>query len=163
MLVPFKTLPESARVWVYQSGRPFTDTELTEVKTALDAFLTQWTAHGAELSAGYELPYNRFIVIGLDQQQAEASGCSIDASVHFIQSLEAKYGVSLLDRMNVTYKQGDYLAYKPLDEFRKMARARSVSGKTVVFNNLVANKLEFEENWEVPASESWHSRFFKMK
>ena len=102
-------------------------------------------------------------VQGIDQQQAEASGCSIDASVHFIQSLEAKYGVSLLDRMNVTYKQGDYLAYKPLDEFRKMARARSVSGKTVVFNNLVANKLEFEENWEVPASESWHSRFFKMK
>ena len=101
-----------------------------------------------------------FIVIGLDQSQASASGCSIDASVHFLQSLESEYGVNLLDRMNVTYKQGPYIAYKPLDEFKKMAKARSVSGKTIVFNNLVANKHEYTENWEIPASESWHSRFF---
>jgi len=160
MLVPFETLPDSARIWIYQANRTFTEAELAEIRTDLEAFLTQWTAHGADLKAGCELPYNRFIVLGLDQTHAGASGCSIDASVHFIQALEEKYKVSLLDRMNVSYKQGPHVAYKPLDEFRKMAKDRAVSGKTIVFNNLVATKLDYEQHWEVPASESWHSRFF---
>lgn len=160
MLVSFESLPEQARIWVYQSNRPFTEDEIEHIRKDLEAFLTQWTAHGSDLKAGFELPYNRFIVIGLDQSQASASGCSIDASVHFLQALEKRYGVNLLDRMNVSFKQGPYIAYKPLDEFRKMAKARSVSGKTVVFNNLVANKHEYTHSWEIPASESWHSRFF---
>ena len=160
MLVPFETLPESARIWIYQANRTFTDAELEEIRKDLETFLLRWTAHGADLKAGFELPYNRFIVLGLDQSHAQASGCSIDASVHFIQALEAKYKVTLLDRMNVSYKQGPHIAYKPLDEFRKMAKDRGVSGKTIVFNNLVATKLDYEQHWEVPASESWHSRFF---
>ena len=160
MLVPFETLPEESRIWVYQSNRPFSEEEIQDIAKDLEAFLTQWTAHGSDLRAGYELPYNRFIVIGLDQSSASASGCSIDASVHFVQALESKFEVTLLDRMNVTYKQGEYLAYKSLEDFRKMAKARSVTDQTIVFNNLVANKQDYTENWEVPASESWHSRFF---
>jgi hypothetical protein len=160
MLVPFEKLPETSRIWIYQADRAFTAGEVSDLKEALDAFLGQWTAHGADLHAGYLLPYDRFIVIGLDQGPHAASGCSIDASVHFIQQLEARFGVVLLDRMNVTFKQGAQIAYKPLQEFRKMARARAVSENTVVFNNLVTNKYEFEHDWEVPASESWHKRFF---
>ena len=158
MFVTFDSLPETARVWIYQADRTFTEEEMTALRGEIEQFLQQWTAHGADLKAGYATPYNRFIVIGLDQQQAAASGCSIDASVHFIQSLEAKYGVTLLDRMNVSYKQGEYIAYKPLNEFRKMAKSKAVSPKTIVFNNLVNN--EYEQDWEVPASESWHNRFF---
>lgn len=125
----------------------------------MDAFLKDWTAHGSQLQAGYEIPYKRFIVIGLDQSQASASGCSIDASVRFIQHLEKKYDVTLLDKMNVSYKQGEYIAYKPLADFKKMANQNAVSKNTIVFNNLVNNKQEYEEHWEVPASESWHARF----
>lgn len=160
MLVDFNTLPENARVWIYQSNRPFTEEELTELKPLLDEFLKQWTAHGQDLRAGYDLPYNRFIVLGLDETQAGATGCSIDSSVRFIQELEKKFDVDLLDKMNVTYKNGQYLAHKDLASFRKMAKARSVSSKTIVFNNLVQNVGEYRENWEVPASESWHARFF---
>ncbi len=125
----------------------------------LDEFLTQWTAHGADLKAGFEIRYKRFIIIGLDQSLNGASGCSIDASVRFIQHLEQKFEVDLLDKMNVSYKQGEFVAYKPLKDFKKMAKARSVSKNTIVFNNLVATKQEYLEHWEVPASESWHSRF----
>src|SRR5690606_13048909 len=101
----------------------------------------------------------RFLVIGLDQSMAGASGCSIDASVHFIQQLEKRYGVELLDRMNVSFKQGEYITYKPLKDFKKMAKDRAVNAATVVFSNLVATKGEYVAQWEVPASESWHSRF----
>ncbi|TAI48550.1 ABC transporter ATPase [Flagellimonas allohymeniacidonis] len=159
MLVPFNTLPDSARVWIYQANRSFTEEEIKEIEHYLGEFITGWTAHGSQLKAGFEIKYRRFIIIALDQSHAGASGCSIDASVHFIQGLETKYKVNLMDRMNVSFKQGEYVAYKPLKDFKKMAKNKSISKDTVVFNNLVTNKQEYLEHWEVPASESWHARF----
>lgn len=159
MLVDFKKLPDDARIWIYQANRKLTDEEVTEMEKELSEFITQWTAHGATLEGGFEIRYNRFIVIGLNQASVAASGCSIDASVHFIQSLEKKYDVDLLDKMNVTYYNGNYIAHKSLADFRKMAKNKSVSKNTVVFNNLVNTKEEYLENWEVPAHQSWHGRF----
>ncbi|WP_191859657.1 ABC transporter ATPase [Hanstruepera ponticola] len=161
MLVEFNNLPEESRIWIYQANRSFTDEEIIEIQNKLDIFIENWTAHGSDLQSGYLIKYKRFIVIGLNQNLNKATGCSIDTSVHFIQQLEKEYNVDLMDKMNVSYKQGDYIAYKPLSDFRKMAKDRAVSKNTIVFNNLVANKAEFEEHWEVPASESWHARFVK--
>ncbi|WP_136481227.1 ABC transporter ATPase [Cognatitamlana onchidii] len=161
MLVDFNTLPEESRVWIYQANRSFTEEEIQEISEKLDVFIENWTAHGGDLQAGYTIKYKRFIVIGLNQSLNAATGCSIDASVHFIQQLEKDYNVDLMDKMNVSYKQGEYVAYKSLADFRKMAKDKAVSKNTIVFNNLVTNISEFHENWEVPASESWHSRFIK--
>ena len=159
MLVDFNILPDASRVWIYQANRSFNIEERTEIEHGLDAFIEEWTAHGSDLKAGYEIKYNRFIVLALDQTLTSASGCSIDASVHFIQHLEKKYNIELLDKMNVSYKQGEYVAYKTLTDFKKMAKQKAVSKNTIVFNNLVTNKGEYNEHWEIPASESWHSRF----
>lgn len=159
MLANFKNLPDNSRIWVYQSNRKFSDEEVENISNKAKKFLTQWTAHGSNLEAGFEIKYNRFIVIGLNQENASASGCSIDASVRFIQSLETELGVDLLDKMNVTYYNGPYIAHKSLADFKKMAKNKSVSRNTVVFNNLVNTKAEYLEHWEVPAKDSWHSRF----
>lgn len=159
MLTAFDVLPDSSKIWIFQASRSFTQQEIAEIRQAFDAFIEAWTTHGSDLKAGYEIRYNRFIILALDQTETSASGCSIDASVHFIQQLEKKYDVALLDKMNVSYKQGEFIAYKPLNEFKKMAKQKAVSKNTIVFNNLVTNKGEFLEHWEVPASESWHSRF----
>ncbi|PIE99806.1 MAG: ABC transporter ATPase [Maribacter sp.] len=159
MLAEFNTLPDSSRIWIYQANRSFSEQELQEIRKSIEAFIEGWTTHGSNLKAGYVIRYKRFIILALDQTETSASGCSIDESVRFIQQLEKKYNVDLLDKMNVSYKQGEYVAYKTLNEFKKMAKQRAVSKNTIVFNNLVANKGEYLEHWEVPASESWHSRF----
>ncbi|MDB2462962.1 ABC transporter ATPase [Algibacter sp.] len=161
MLVDFTTLPEESRVWIYQANRSFSEVELEEIQAKLNIFIENWTAHGSDLQAGYTIKYKRFIVLGLNQDLAKATGCSIDSSVHFIQQLEKDYNVDLMDKMNVSYKQGEYVAHKTLTDFRKMAKDKAVSKNTIVFNNLVNNIAEFNENWEVPASESWHGRFIK--
>lgn len=159
MLVDFNTLPEESRVWIYQANRSFTDDELASIRSQLDIFIENWTAHGSDLQSGYEIKYKRFIIIALNQDLNKVTGCSIDASVHFMQQLEKDYNVDLMDKMNVSYKQGEFIAYKTLLDFKKMAKDKAVSKNTIVFNNLVNNIAEYKENWEVPASESWHSRF----
>ncbi|RZJ58055.1 MAG: ABC transporter ATPase [Flavobacterium sp.] len=160
MYVPFETLPEDSRIWIYQANRKFSDEEISEIEASLQSFLENWAAHGAGLEASYLTRYNRFIIIAINQETQAATGCSIDASVQFIQQLEQKYGVDLLDKMNVTFKNGEHIAHKPLTEFKKMAKEKAVSANTIVFNNLVNTVGEWEEYWEVPAGESWHSRFF---
>ncbi len=163
MLADFNNLPNDSRVWIYQSNRKMSYDEVQSIIPEIESFLEKWTAHGANLEAGYLIKYNRFIIFGLNQENASASGCSIDASVHFIQSLEKKMDLDLMDKMNVTFYVGEFIAYKPLADFRKMAKDRSVSANTVVFNNLVNTKEEFLESWEVPASDSWHNRFLKAQ
>nr|WP_322623525.1 ABC transporter ATPase [uncultured Flavobacterium sp.] len=160
MYVPFDTLPEESKIWIYQSNRKLSEVEVAEIDAAVKAFVEQWAAHGTGLEASYLIKYDRFIILAVNQDSQSATGCSIDASVHFIQQLEQKYGVDLLDKMNVTFKQGEFITHKPLIEFKKLAKDKSVSANTIVFNNLVNTVGEWQDYWEVPAGESWHSRFF---
>lgn len=160
MFIPFESLPTHSRIWIYQSDRKFSDNEVLEIESALQTFTENWAAHGQSLEASCLVKYNRFIILAVNPDVQAVTGCSIDASVQFIQSLEQKYSVDLMDRMNVTFKTGEFIAYKSLIDFKKMAKAKSVSSTTIVFNNLVNTIEEWEDFWEVPASESWHSRFF---
>ena len=160
MYVPFENLPDESKIWIYQSNRKFSDEEFAAIENDLKAFIEGWAAHGTSLEASYQLKYNRFIILTVNQEKQAATGCSIDASVQFIQDLEKKYEIDLLDKMNVTFRLGDFIAHKPLIEFKKMAKEKAVSGNTIVFNNLVNTLGEWQEFWEVPASESWHSRLF---
>lgn len=160
MYIPFENLPQESRIWIYQSSRKFSDEEVTDIEKDLMQFIENWSAHGTSLEASYTIKYNRFIIIAVNQEFHPATGCSIDSSVGFIQNLEQKYSVDLLDKMNVAFKQGEFITYKTLLEFKKLAKDKSVSENTIVFNNLVNTIEELNEGWEIPASESWHSRFF---
>ncbi len=160
MYIPFEDLPSESRIWIYQSNRKFTDEEIAEIENELSEFLSNWSAHGASLESSFQIKYNRFIIIAVNQEVQQTTGCSIDASVSFIQNLEQKYSVDLLDKMNVAFKQGEFITYKTLLEFKKLAKEKAVSENTIVFNNLVNSIEEWNENWEIPAIDSWHSRFF---
>jgi hypothetical protein len=97
--------------------------------------------------------------VSVIQEQMDLFLAQWTASVRFIQQLQTQFDVDLLDKMNVTFYSGDFIAHKSLLDFRKMAKNRSVSRDTIVFNNLVTTKEDYLEHWEVPAHESWHNRF----
>lgn len=157
-IMSYKELPGDTRVWIYQSSRELSNAEAAEIKQKADDFADQWTAHGKAMRAVIELFYNRFIVVFADESQAMASGCSIDSSVRFIRQLEAEYNITLLDRLNIAYKEGDKVQVVPMNKFREMIAQGQLNGDTIVFNNLVSTKAEFDKGWEVPAKESWHNQ-----
>ena len=159
MLVSFDKLPLNSRVWVYSSNRKFIQKEIISIRKDLENFLSNWTSHNQNLETGFELRYDRFIIIAVNQEINNASGCSIDNCVRFIKKLENKYEVDLLDKMNVIYKQDKHLYNKKLNEFISMYKNNLVSLNTVVFNNLVNTVGEYKLKWEVPVKESWHNRF----
>ena len=90
MYIPYENLPEESKVWIYQSNRKFSDDEVADIDQQLKLFLDNWSAHGTALEASFVIKYNRFIIIAVNQEVQVATGCSIDASVQFIQNLEQK-------------------------------------------------------------------------
>jgi len=159
MFVDYKILPDSARVWIYQSDREFTEEEVIQISQKAVEFINGWTRHGDSLKGSFTVKYNQFIVIGLDESFNNASGCSIDASVRFIQELEQVLKVDLMDKMNVSFKDGDNINIVKLPDFQRFAELKKITSETIVFNNMVNTKSDFENKWEVPAKDSWHSRF----
>ncbi len=159
MYVEYKELPHTARVWVYQSDRVFTEEEVELISAKAIMFIDQWTRHGDDLKGSFSIKYNQFLVIAIDENFNSASGCSIDASVRFVKSLEKELHIDLMDKMNVSFKDGDNINIVKLSEFQQYAEDKKITSDTIVFNNMIATKEAFENSWEIPAKESWHNRF----
>lgn len=161
MIVDYDELPENSKVWIYPSSRKFYDTEIEGLHQKITSFLDGWKAGKVSFQVSYRLLYNRFIVFFVSNGIEPLLNQDIDASVLFILQLQEQYAIELLDKMNVCFKQGAYVQYKELKDFKKLIKNRAVTGKTVVFDNLVTTKEEFENYWEVPIAESWYQRFLK--
>lgn len=148
-----------AKVWIYQSTRPFTEREAEIINEDCENFVEEWAAHGKNLLADYQIFFNRFICFFVDESAYVASGCSIDSSVYFIKALEKEHNISLLNRTNVAYvdENGEVKAMD-MNEIEAAFSRGEISRETRVFNNTVATKEEMETNWLIPISKSWHNR-----
>ena len=152
----YDTFPTSARVWVYQSYRAFTEEETRQIREQATLFLSTWSAHGAGLKGRIDVIYGRFIRVAVDETTAGASGCSIDKLTAFIRRLEREYSVRMLDTMAIGYRDGDTIKTCSRDEFQRRVAAGEISEKTIVFDNSVTTKEEFDSRWEVPIGETGH-------
>lgn len=159
MYTLYTDLPGNARVWVYQSERRFTEEEIHFISENTRTFIEQWTRHGSDLKGSFTIKYNQFLVLAVDQDFNTVSGCSIDASVRFVQALEQQLNVDLMDKMNISFKKKEDITIVKMPVFKEFAREGKITQDTIVFNNMVATKEDLETRWEVPANESWHSRF----
>jgi len=149
-----------SRVWIYQSDRKLTDAEVLQIQVQLDNFAKGWTAHNNQLTAGAEVRYNRFLILIVDENQAGASGCSIDSSVRFMKQLEQQFGINLFDRFNLAYRDGGEVVSVPRHQFEELIKQGKINTETIVFNNLAQNVAELQTKWEVPFKNSWHVQLF---
>ncbi len=157
-MTQYDLLPDSTRVWIYQSNRSFSDTEIEQLRTAINRFTTQWVSHNQQLRAFGNIFHNQFIVLMVDESLAGASGCSIDKSVYFIKKIENDFKINLFDRMNFTFKDGNEIKMAQRDDFAKLFSEGKITNETIVFDNLVKTKKDFDEAWLKPLSQSWHKR-----
>ena len=159
MFTEYKNLPNNSRVWIYQSDREFNNTDIEFISKKAEEFINSWTRHGDNLKGSFTIKYNQFLVLAVDESFNSVSGCSIDSSVRFVQELEKELSLDLMNKMNVTFKDNDTINLVKLPDFQKFAKEKKIHAETIVFNNMVNTKEDFENNWEVPAKESWHKRF----
>jgi hypothetical protein len=145
-MIPFEELPDNARLWSYQSDRKLTPTEKAWIEEILPPFLTDWAAHGAKLNAYGTILGDYHLILVVNEDQANASGCSIDSSVRFIKQLEKELGISFFNRLKMLVNNGQeefFTSYTELDQLNPDA---------MVYNNMVMTVGEWKKSWKVPVS-----------
>ncbi|WP_044212126.1 hypothetical protein [Flammeovirga sp. OC4] len=156
-------LPDSSRIWIYQSNRAFTTEEQANIAPLLAQFISTWNAHGSELDASFSIEKNQFIIITVDEGVHAASGCSIDKSVGVIRSIETSLNVSLFERTNVAYlNEKEEVATFKMTEAKGMVTEGKLQPSTLIFDNTIQTLGDFRSRWIVEASDSWLKRYFKI-
>ena len=149
----FNNMPANSKVWIYQSDRAFNASEKIDIESQLTDLCNNWNAHGTALHCSFQI-HDWFICLFVDESKQGASGCSIDSSVAVIKAIANQYNIDFFNRMNIAFLDGDLTQVLPLAEFKKQ-----LTPQTIVYNNLVSTKGEYESKWKVPLSESWLARF----
>jgi len=160
MLIEFDKMPDHARLWIYQVSRSLNDEEITFVKKYTEQFLSQWQAHGQDLKAAFRVAYDQFLIISVDETFSQASGCSIDSSVHLIQALEKELSVSFMTTSQVAFLLDDKITLFPFNDLKEQVAIQQIRQDTKVFDNTVKNLGEFKQKWLVPSSQTWVNRYF---
>ena len=161
MYVSFNLLPPNAKVWIYQSDSNLSSTDVELIEKEVKFFLNNWSSHNKEIESSYEIRYNRFLIIGLNENINSASGCSIDKSVNFIKNLQSILKVNFLNRLDVAYKIGNEINTISLLEFQNMIRENKLSKDSIVYNNIIDTKKLYLNSWETTIENSWHKKFYK--
>ena len=156
MLTNYQNLSDEAKVYLYPSSRKFYPNELEELELKIKNFVTNWT----DYSSSYKIEYNRFLLFFLEENAVITTDL-LDKLASFIFQLEKEYDITLLDKVNVCFKQGEYVQYQEMKRFRELIKKKSISKKTIVFNNFIQTKHDFENEWEVPITNSWLSHLIK--
>ena len=152
-------LPDHARVWVYKTARDLSQAEQNLVRDRGAAFTGSWAAHGAPLDATVEVLHNRFVVVAVDEEQAMASGCSIDKSVGFIKNLEHDLNLMLTDRMIVVYEGADGITSCRLQDLPALLQEGLITGDTVVYDDLVPSLGDLRTRFRMPLLSTWLERY----
>ncbi|MBT3741208.1 MAG: ABC transporter ATPase [Polaribacter sp.] len=159
MFVDYTSISNDAKVWVYPSDRKFYSTEIDEIEKKIKKFAENWKLEDENFKVSYRFLYNRFIILVADDSETTLTNADIDTSVSFILQLQETYKVNLLDKMNVCFKQGEYVQYKELKDFKKLVKNKAVTAKTIIFDNLINNKEDLENYWEITIEDSWYNRY----
>ena len=160
MYTNFNALPDHSRIWVYQSNRELSEKEVFTLENGLREFVNSWTAHEKNLRASFKVAHSRFIVLAVDENVENPSGCSIDKAMNFMKVVENEFGVDLFDRMSFTYLDGEEVKIANKKLFQELLEKGVINDDTLVFNNLLKTVGEFKSSWTIPYKNSWHKNLF---
>lgn len=155
----FDSLPADARVWVYKSEKRFSAEQLTLIQERTADFTAGWSSHGEPVVAGFNVVDGHLVVIGADLSAMVICGGAVDQSVQFIKRLETDLGLVLTDRMVVLYEQGESINACRVPQLEGLLKDGTLTGDTVVYDDLVATKGELEQRLKAPLRTTWMARY----
>ena len=159
--VPFDALPDHGRLWVFPLSRRLEASEVDASLEIVDDFLASWAAHGMPLRSARELRDARFLLVGVDVDAEQPSGCSIDALVNRLRGLGDSIGVTFIDHAPVWYRAVDGVESVSRAGFKALAEEGVVGPETHVFDTTLTRVDELRRGaLERPASGTWHGRAF---
>ena len=163
-LVPFDSLPDDARLWIFGARAALDDVDSARLLGAVDLFLKSWTAHGAPLTCARDFRDEHFLLVAVDERASDASGCSIDGLFRILKEAEGGIGTSLVGGGLVYFRGPEGLVLScTRREFEHMSAMGEVNGETPVFDTTLTTMADFRARFERSARESWHAELLQAR
>lgn len=159
MYLPVEKLRKESRVWIYVGSRALVDKEIKLAEQMLLAFCEQWNAHGQTLQTSFSIKWNQIIVMVLDEDFEDPSGCSIDSSITMLKNIEAETGVNFLDRSKVPFLINNAVELVPLTELKARFSSGQLNPASTAIHTLAATRDEWEEHGVIPVEKSWMAKY----
>ena len=146
------------RVWTFIISKTLSKEELNSLNDLGNKFVLGWTAHEQQLTASFEIIGDKIIVVKVNENVTEASGCSIDKLTRFIKETEKLFSIELLNRLLVAYKTNTGIEIVHSSKIKELLAENKISENTIVYNTSVSNQKEFN-NWEQELKNTWLSKY----
>jgi len=159
-IVSFSELPDSARVWVFASDRELSGAVADSLLAAVDQFLAQWKAHGVPLKCARDWRDDRFLAVGVDVNEENASGCSIDGLFRTLQQVQRTIGAQLVGGGRVFVRGERGVETMSREELVQRIANGGVNEQTPVFDTSLTDAHSWRESFELPAGEAWTAKMF---
>lgn len=160
MYIPFDQMADSSRIWIYQAERKLSEEEAKFIERAAQTFLQGWQAHGQDLKSSFKIEHDQFLILTVDESLHQASGCSIDASVHLIKKIEEALNVSFSNNGFVAFLVDAEIQLKPFNKIKSSIQQKEINPDSIMFDNTIQFLGDFKSKWQVSSKDSWVSRYF---
>lgn len=160
MYVPFEELPESSKIWIYQSNRKFEKREEVEIGTNLKNFVEKWTSHSNVLRASFDIKHNYFIIVAVDTSVNDTSGCSQDSLFRQIKEIQQKFNLDLMDREKLGFLIDGKVKLISLNNIKNEIKRENINIQSKFFNNLAHFLGDLQDNWLMSIEKTWLKKYF---
>ena len=148
-----RELEDTSRVWLYIADRDLSTSEQDQLLAAGRSFVDSWDAHGKELQGRLDIWFDRILIIAVDEQWQEATGCSIDRSVHWIKDLGAKMGIDFFNRMIQPIVCNGKVDFMHVNDLKD--KIESGEHIDAIAQPNPGSLRDLQEGWFVPLEQSW--------
>lgn len=148
-------LPDEARVWLYAANRTLTAAEQEQMHEEARQFINGWTSHEHKMDAAFDIIYDIFPVLALNESVNAASGCGIDKSVAFFKKLENALGILLFNRLQIEVMTAEGLIITQKQTLVNMLDSGQLSSSSTTFNKQINTMGQLKTDFEIPIYKAW--------
>ncbi len=146
------------KIWTFIISKSLSDEEINKLIKHGEEFVSNWTSHENSLNASFKIYKNRIILVEVNEQQYQASGCSIDKLTRFLKEIEKIFNIELLNRLLVAYKSDEKIEVVHSSKIKELLNTNKINPNTIVYNTAIAHENDFN-NWEEPIKNSWLKKY----
>lgn len=146
------------KVWTYLSSRALSDTESTQLLQEGKRFVNTWTAHDNPLKADFQLHKQRILIVTVDEEVHNASGCSIDKLLRFVKETEKSLRIDLLNRLLVAIDDNDAVKVVPASDIPALLATGILNAESPIYNTAISTEAELA-TWLQPLNQTWLKKY----
>ncbi|HEX9081185.1 MAG TPA: hypothetical protein VF768_02845 [Holophagaceae bacterium] len=160
-LLPFQSLPDTARQWLLPLDPP---TEASRIAPALETALAAWRHKGVQYQAAWTLLEGRILAIAEPSLAEAPSGCAIDGMLRTVHRIAEAAGLTVADAQAVVARTEGGLRLFSRSELEARLADGTLQDSTSILDLALYTLGDLRQGrLEKPLAMTWIGRKYKRQ